>query len=149
MTLAKQSLADAQSSETFNEGLHCVQVPGKPTRSICDVPANLFQKATRFFLLLASGPRATRLEVHQVFLEVNKRTLASVAKLCDSQTLIESRDRDKHPPYICTRVSNPSSFSIIYGPAIIHVYSFKMFKLYRRVGRWPGHMYVPKRSGQL
>ena len=86
-----------------------------PTRSIRDIPTNLFKKAMRFFLLLASEPLATWLEVHQVLLEVNERSLASVAELRDSQTLIESRDRDEHPLYTCTRISNPSSFSIIYA----------------------------------
>ena len=63
----------------------------------------------RFFILLASGLRATRLEVHQVLLEGNKRSLrCGVAKLRDSQTLTESRNRVEHPPHTCTHVSNPS-----------------------------------------
>ena len=37
-----------------------------------------------------------------------------VAKLCDLQTLIESRDCDEHLLYTCTHVSNPSSLCIIY-----------------------------------
>ena len=46
-----------------------------PTRPIHDAHTNLFKKAARFFLFLASGPRATRLEVPQVLLEGNERSL--------------------------------------------------------------------------
>ena len=89
-----------------------------PTRAICESPTNLLRKAPRFFLLLASDPRAARPEVHQVLLEGDKRCLRRSSEiailLCDSQTLTESRDRAEHPPYIRERVSNPSSLSIIY-----------------------------------
>ena len=45
------------------------------TRPIRDTPTNLLKKAARFFLLLASVPRVTWLEVHQVFLKGNERNL--------------------------------------------------------------------------
>ena len=78
-------------------------------RLIHDQPTNLF-------LLLASGPRAARLEGHQVVLEGNTNaTFTGAAKLCDSQTLIESHHRGEHAPVYIYSVSNPSSLSIIYA----------------------------------
>ena len=53
------------------------------------------------------------------FSRATNAAFAGVAKLCDSQTLIESRDRSAHcTVYMCTHVSNPSSLSIIYGDTL-------------------------------
>ena len=51
------------------------------TRPIRDALTILFRKAAEFVLLLALGPRATQLEVHQVLLEATNAAFAGVMKI--------------------------------------------------------------------
>ena len=67
-------------------------------RLILDLPTNLFRKVTWFFWLQGLGRLGYRCT--KSFSRATNAALAGVAKLCDSQTLIESCDCGKYMP-IC------------------------------------------------